>query len=258
MCVWTQYYNARCEYASSEYVSTRLRRARVRRRTTETVPSSSVSKSLYDEKMSKRRLAWGSLAASQVAKTGHLRILLDTTSLIEREYDDTCDSCCVSVGLPLSSSFYSFTRTTTTPSFQRTRRENTRTNEDDTLFMRFLFYSPYHRHRLLGTYHLAFASSVSNVLVFFPEDDFDDDEEEAEPRLLLLLLLLNVNEKYTVAAKNARTTAFPSIAPGGFRKLIASRPSLNAIFLCVFTRKNVKSVTHQIRKDVLLLFRLLE
>ena len=77
MCVWTQYYNARCEYASSEYVSTRLRRARVRRRTTETVPSSSVSKSLYDEKMSKRRLAWGSLAASQVAKTGHLRILLE-------------------------------------------------------------------------------------------------------------------------------------------------------------------------------------
>ena len=165
---------------------------------------------------------------------------------------------CVSVGLPLSSSFYSFTRTTTTPSFQRTRRENTRTNEDDALFMRFLFYSPYHRHRLLGTYHLAFASSVSNVLVFFPEDDFDDDEEEAEPRLLLLLFLLNVNEKYTVAAKNARTTAFPSIAPGGFRKLIASRPSLNAIFLCVFTRKSVKSVTHQIRKDVLLLFRLLE
>ena len=83
MRVWTQYYNARCEYASSEYVSTRLRRARVRRRTTKTVPSSSVSKSLYDEKMSKRRLAWGSLAASQVAKTGHLRIL----------YDDTGDSC---------------------------------------------------------------------------------------------------------------------------------------------------------------------
>ena len=77
MRVWTQYYNARCEYASSEYVSTRLRRARVRRRTTKTVPSSSVSKSLYDEKMSKRRLAWGSLAASQVAKTGHLRILLE-------------------------------------------------------------------------------------------------------------------------------------------------------------------------------------
>ena len=115
--------------------------ARVRRRT-KTVTSSSVSKSLYDEKMSKRRLAWGSLAASQVAKTGHLRILLDTTSLIEREYDDACDSCCVSVGLPLSSSFYSFTRTTTTPSFQRRRRGNTHTNEDDTLFMHRLFYSP--------------------------------------------------------------------------------------------------------------------
>ena len=64
------------------------------------------------------------------------------TSLIEREYDDTCDSCCVSVGLPLSSSFYSFTRTTTTPSFQRRRRENNHTAEDDTLFMHFLFYSP--------------------------------------------------------------------------------------------------------------------
>ena len=50
--------------------------------------------------------------------------------------------CCVSVGLPLSSSFYSFTRTTTTPSFQRRRRGNTHTNEDDTLFMHRLFYSP--------------------------------------------------------------------------------------------------------------------
>ena len=143
MCVWPQYYNMviflEMQIRVSEYRS--VCAARVRRRT-KTVTSSSVSKSLYDEKMSKRRLAWGSLAASQVAKTGHLRILLDTTSLIEREYDDTCDSCCVSVGLPLSSSFYSFTRTTTTPSFQRRRRGNTHTNEDDTLFMHRLFYSP--------------------------------------------------------------------------------------------------------------------
>lgn len=93
-------------------------------------------------------------------------------------------------------------------------------------------YRLYPRHRLLGTYHLAFASSVSNVLVFFPEDDFDDDDE-AEPRLLLFLL--NVHEKYTVAAKNAKTTAFPSIAPGGFRTLIASRPSLKAAIFCVST-----------------------
>ena len=84
---------------------------------------------------------------------------------------------------------------------------------------------------MLGTYHLAFASSsVSNALVFFPEDDEEDDAE----RLLVVLFLRNVNEKYTVAAKNAKTTAFPSIAPGGFRTLIASRPSLNAIF-CVYT-----------------------
>ena len=109
-----------------------------------------------------------------------------------------------------------------------------------------------HRHRLLGTYHLAFASSVSNVLVFFPEDDFDDEEEEAEPRLLLLLLLLNVNEKYTVAAKNARTTAFPSIAPGGFRKLIASRPSLKAMF-CTFKRQKCDATDTKRYKDVLLL-----
>jgi hypothetical protein len=107
-----------------------------------------------------------------------------------------------------------------------------------------------HHHRLLGTYHLAFASS--NLLVFFPASSFFEDNEEAER---LLLLLLNVNEKYTVAAKNAKTTAFPSIAPGGFRTLIASRPSLNAI---LDLHSSVKSVTHRIRKDVLLLFRLLE
>ena len=142
MCVCPRHYNVvlflEMQMRVSEYRSGCA--ARVRRRT-KTVASSSVSKSLYDEKMSKRRLAWGSLAASQVAKTGHLRILLDTTSLIEREYDDACDSC-VSVGLPLSSSFYSFTRTTTTPSFQRRRRGNTHTNEDDTLFMHRLYYSP--------------------------------------------------------------------------------------------------------------------
>jgi hypothetical protein len=104
---------------------------------------------------------------------------------------------------------------------------------------------------LLGTYHLAFASSsVSNALVFFPEDDdFDDD---AEPRLLVLLFLLNVNEKYTVAAKNARTTAFPSIAPGGFRKLIASRPSLKAMF-CTFKRQKCDATDTKRYKDVLLL-----
>tara|TARA_B110000459_G_scaffold97623_1_gene108675 strand:- start:7504 stop:7824 length:321 start_codon:yes stop_codon:yes gene_type:complete len=106
---------------------------------------------------------------------------------------------------------------------------------------------------LLGTYHLAFASSsVSNALVFFPEDD----EEDAEPRLLVLLFLLNAHEKYTVAAKNAKTTAFPSIAPGGFRALIASRPSLNNAI--VDLHASVKSVTHRRRKDVLLLCRLLE
>jgi hypothetical protein len=71
------------------------------------------------------------------------------------------------------------------------------------------------------------------LLVFFPASSFFEDDDDAE-RLLLLLFLLNVNEKYTVAAKNAKTTAFPSIAPGGFRTLIASRPSLNAIF-CVYT-----------------------
>ena len=142
MCVCPRHYNVvlflEMQMRVSEYRSGCAARVR---RGTKTVTSSSVSKSLYDEKMSKRRLAWGSLAASQVAKTGHLRILLDTTSLIEREYDDACDSC-VSVGLPLSSSFYSFTRTTTTPSFQRRRRGNTHTNEDDTLFMHRLFYSP--------------------------------------------------------------------------------------------------------------------
>jgi len=107
---------------------------------------------------------------------------------------------------------------------------------------------------LLGTYHLAFASSssVSNALVFFPEDDFDDD---AEPRLLVLLFLRNAHEKYTVAAKNAKTTAFPSIAPGGFRALIASRPSLNNAILDLHS--SVTSVTHRGRKDVLLLCRLL-
>ena len=99
---------------------------------------------------------------------------------------------------------------------------------------------------MLGTYHLAFASSssVSNALVFFPEDDFDDD---AEPRLLVLLFLRNAHEKYTVAAKNAKKTAFPSIAPGGFRALIASRPSLKAI---VDLHASVKSVTHRRRKDI--------
>jgi hypothetical protein len=108
---------------------------------------------------------------------------------------------------------------------------------------------------LLGTYHLAFASSssVSNALVFFPEDDDEEDEEdEAEPRLLVLLFLLNVNEKYTVAAKNARTTAFPSIAPGGFRKLIASRPSLKAMF-CTFKRQKCDATDTKRYKDVLLL-----
>jgi hypothetical protein len=107
---------------------------------------------------------------------------------------------------------------------------------------------------LLGTYHLAFASSsVSNALVFFPEDD--DEEDDAEPRLLVVLFLRNVHEKYTVAAKNAKTTAFPSIAPGGFRTLIASRPSLNNAI--VDLHSSVKSVTRRRRKDVLLLFRLL-
>jgi hypothetical protein len=105
---------------------------------------------------------------------------------------------------------------------------------------------------LLGTYHLAFASSssVSNALVFFPDDD-----DDAEPRLLVVLFLRNVHEKYTVAAKNAKTTAFPSIAPGGFRTLIASRPSLNNAI--VDLHSSVKSVTRRRRKDVLLLFRLL-
>jgi hypothetical protein len=108
---------------------------------------------------------------------------------------------------------------------------------------------------LLGTYHLAFASSsVSNALVFFPEDD-DEEDDDAEPRLLVLLFLRNAHEKYTVAAKNAKTTAFPSIAPGGFRALIASRPSLNNAIVDVHA--SVKSVTHRRRKDVLLL-RLLE
>ena len=110
-----------------------------------------------------------------------------------------------------------------------------------------------HRHRLLGTYHLAFASSVSNLLVFFSASSFfEDDDDDEEPRLLLLL---NVNEKYTVAAKNAKTTAFPSIAPGGFRALIASRPSLNNAILDLHS--SVTSVTHRGRKDVLLLCRLL-
>jgi hypothetical protein len=104
---------------------------------------------------------------------------------------------------------------------------------------------------LLGTYHLAFASSsVSNALVFFPEDD-----DDAEPPLLVLLFLRNAHEKYTVAAKNAKTTAFPSIAPGGFRALIASRPSLNNAILDLHS--SVTSVTHRRRKDVLLLCRLL-
>ena len=109
---------------------------------------------------------------------------------------------------------------------------------------------------MLGTYHLAFASSsVSNALVFFPEDDDDDD---AEPRLLVLLFLRNAHEKYTVAAKNAKTTAFPSIAPGGFRALIASRPSLNnAILDCTFERQKCDAPETKRYKDVLLL-RLLE
>ena len=107
-----------------------------------------------------------------------------------------------------------------------------------------------HRHRLLGTYHLAFASSVSNLLVFFSASSFfEDDDDDEEPRLLLLL---NVNEKYTVAAKNARTTAFPSIAPGGFRKLIASRPSLKAMF-CTFKRQKCDATDTKRYKDVLLL-----
>ena len=107
----------------------------------------------------------------------------------------------------------------------------------------------HHRHRLLGTYHLAFASSVSNLLGFFPGSSFfEDDDEEAER----LLLLLNVHEKYTVAAKNARTTAFPSIAPGGFRKLIASRPSLKAMF-CTFKRQKCDATDTKRYKDVLLL-----
>ena len=111
-----------------------------------------------------------------------------------------------------------------------------------------------HRHRLLGTYHLAFASSsVSNALVFFSASSFfEDDDDDEEPRLLVLLFLLNVNEKYTVAAKNARTTAFPSIAPGGFRKLIASRPSLKAMF-CTFKRQKCDATDTKRYKDVLLL-----
>ena len=108
----------------------------------------------------------------------------------------------------------------------------------------------HHHHRLLGTYHLAFASSVSNLLVFFSASSFfEDDDDDEEPRLLLLL---NVNEKYTVAAKNARTTAFPSIAPGGFRKLIASRPSLKAMF-CTFKRQKCDATDTKRYKDVLLL-----
>ena len=86
----------------------------------------------------------------------------------------------------------------------------------------------------------------------------DDDDDDAEPRLLVLLFLRNAHEKYTVAAKNAKTTAFPSIAPGGFRALIASRPSLNNAILR-FTCKRQKCDASETKryKDVLLL-RLLE
>ena len=68
-----------------------------------------------------------------------------------------------------------------------------------------------HRHRLLGTYHLAFASSsVSNALVFFSASSFfEDDDDDEEPRLLVLLFLRNAHEKYTVAAKNAKNDRFP-------------------------------------------------
>ena len=92
--------------------------------------------------------------------------------------------------------------------------------------------------------------------LFSRRRDFDDDD--AEPRLLVLLFLRNAHEKYTVAAKNAKTTAFPSIAPGGFRALIASRPSLNnAILDCTFERQKCDAPETKRYKDVLLL-RLLE
>jgi len=159
-----------------------------------------------------------------VAKTGHLHIHIEY--LLVDSGNMTHATVVVPVGLPLSSSFYSLRVQLIRVQRQHRRKEGgekTKTILSSSCIVSFILH---HHHRLLGTYHLAFASSVSNLLVFFPASSFfEDDDEEAER----LLLLLNVNEKYTVAAKNARTTAFPSIAPGGFRKLIASRPSLKAI-----------------------------
>ena len=107
-----------------------------------------------------------------------------------------------------------------------------------------------HRHRLLGTYHLAFASSsVSNSLVFFSASSFfEDDDDDEEPRLLVLLLCATRTKNTPSPQKTRRTTAFPSIAPGGFRALIASRPSLNNAMLDLHS--SVKSVTQRRRKDI--------
>ena len=177
-----------------------------------------------------------------MAKTGHLHIHIEY--LLVDSGNMTHATVVVPVGLPLSSSFYSLRVQLIRVQRQHRRKEGgekTKTILSSSCIVSFILH---HHHRLLGTYHLAFASSVSNLLVFFPASSFfEDDDEEAER----LLLLLNVNEKYTVAAKNARTTAFPSIAPGGFRKLIASRPSLKAI---LDLHVSVKSVTHQIQKDI--------
>ena len=170
------------------------------------------------------------------------------TSLIEREYDDTCDSCCACWFTVVFFLLFFYAHNNDTIVSKKEEGKQAHERRRYSLHAFCLLFSN-HRHRLLGTYHLAFASSVSNLLGFFPGSSFfEDDDEEAER----LLLLLNVHEKYTVAAKNARTTAFPSIAPGGFRKLIASRPSLKAIF-CTRKRQKCDASDTKRYKDVLLL-----